>query len=77
MKKNLIIAGLFFVLLDAEVPRWFLKPSLDSSKLYGFGTGDTLISSKQNAIIDLANSLQSSVQTSFEQLLSNISSFFK
>lgn len=64
-KKNIIFA--FLALLGAQPPQWFLNPSLDSTKLYGFGTGETPAKAKQNAIIDLASSLQSSIETSFEK----------
>lgn len=57
----------FLAFLGAQPPQWFLNPSLDSTKLYGFGTGETPAKAKQSAMIDLANSLQSSIETSFEK----------
>lgn len=65
--KKILILGAFLTLLGAEAPQWFLKPSLQSSHLYGFGVGSNIGVAKQNAIIDLANSLQSSVKTTFEK----------
>lgn len=61
MKQGFFAIGVFFVLLGAESPEWFCKPSLDANSVYGFGTGSTAKNAKENAMIDLASSLHSSV----------------
>lgn len=52
---------------NTQPPQWFLKPSFDSNKLYGFGVGVSIKDAKQNASIDLASSLQSSIEARFEK----------
>lgn len=67
MKKTLLSIGAIFALLGAEAPKWFSNPSLDSSYLYGFGVGKDIKNAKENALLDLASSLQSSVKVVFER----------
>lgn len=63
-------------LLGAQAPEWFSYPSLDHTKLYGLGTGKTPQEAKQNAIIDLASSLQSSIQTDLKKQTKRVDSQF-
>lgn len=69
MNRLVAIGAVCATLLGAQAPKWFLNPSLDSSCLNGFGVGENIGIAKQNAIVDLANSLQSSVKTTFEREL--------
>lgn len=64
-KRGIVFA--FLVLLDAKPPQWFIKPSLDPARIYGFGVGKNPAEARQNAMIDFANSLQLNIKTSFEK----------
>lgn len=61
------IAFAFLTLLGAEPPQWFANPSLDLTRIYGFGAGKNPAQARQNAMIDFANSLQLNIETSFEK----------
>lgn len=58
---------MFFALLGAEAPEWFLNPKVDSSKVYGLGKDSSIALAKKKAINDLVNSLQVSVKSTFDQ----------
>lgn len=54
-------------------PSWFLSKGSSSAKLYGMGAGESLAKAKQEAINDLAQSVQAkiSVQTQLQNTLHN------
>lgn len=66
MKKLLVFCcvSLFW---GGEIPEWFLNPPLSSTKVIGLGQGSDISSAKKKAIDDLANSLQVSVKSQFNQ----------
>lgn len=61
MKYKFFAVTALFSLLGAETPDWFSNPTLDTNFVYGFGIGSNVKLAKENAIIDLASSLSSSV----------------
>ena len=67
MKKHCFYASLVFALLGAETPKWFSNPSLNSQSLYGFGIGEDIKEAKDNALLDLATSIRSSVNVVLER----------
>lgn len=67
MKRQFILLILSVLFLGAEAPRWFLEPKVDFSKVYGLGMASSISLAKKQAISDLANSLQVSVKSAFDQ----------
>lgn len=70
MRKVIFAMSASFALLGEEAPDWFAKPKLDTISLYGFGMGSSIRVAKESAMVDLANSLQSSVKVFFQREMS-------
>lgn len=63
-----LVCAVFFIGLfgacAGNPPSWFLAQHQSSTKLYGVGAGSSLASAKQEAINDLAQSVQSKISAS-------------